>query len=159
MKGGTTTNLFVHLRDTHLDLHKEVTQGKTNTSKGQEPAATQHTLTAIIEKGRQYDPKSLPTKELDCVVTYYIAKDMQPYSIVTSAGFRTLVSKLNLRYKLPSQKYFTQQEIPSLYTSVKESTVKPKLAEIDFFTVTTDLWTSRAAHPYLSCTVHFIDRS
>ena len=67
-------------------------------SKGKEPVATQPTLTAIVEKGRQYDPKSLPAKELDRAVAYYIAKDMQPYSIVKSPGFRALVSKLNPRY-------------------------------------------------------------
>ena len=86
-KGGNTTNLFVHLRDVHTDLHKEATQGKTDTSKGKEPVATQPTLTTIIEKGRQYDPKSFPVKELNCAVAYYIAKDMQPYSIVESSGF------------------------------------------------------------------------
>ena len=37
--------------------------------------------------------------------------------------------------------------------------MKPKLAEIEFFAVTTNLRTSRSTHPYLSCTVHFIDRS
>ena len=62
-KGGNTTNLFVNLRDAQPD-HREATQGKTNTSKGKEPAAIQPTLTAVIEKGRQYDPKSLPAKEL-----------------------------------------------------------------------------------------------
>ena len=40
-----------------------------------------------------------------------------------------------------------------LYTSVKESTVKPKLAESEYFAVRVDLWTSRATHPYFSCTV------
>ena len=94
-KGVNTTNLFVHLRDAHPNLHKEATQGKTNTSKGKEPAATQPTLTAIIEKGKQYDPKSLLVKELDHMVVYYIAKDMQPYSSVKSPGFTAIVSKLN----------------------------------------------------------------
>ena len=117
-KGGNTTNLLVHLRDAHPDLHKDAIHGKTDTSKG-----TQSTLTTIIENGRLYDPKSLPAKELNLVVAYYIVKDMQPYSIVENPGFRALVSKLNPRYKLPSQKYFTQHKIPSLYTSVKESTV------------------------------------
>ena len=70
-----------------------------------------------------------------------------------------LVSKLNQQYQLPLRKYFTQHEIQSLYTSVKESTVKPKLAEIEYFAVTMGLWTSRATHPYLSCTVHFTDCS
>ena len=112
-------------------------------NKGKEPAATHSTLTAVIEKGRKYDPKSLPAKVLE------------------SPGFRALISKLNPRsqYKLPLQKYFTQHEIPNLYTSVKDSTVKPKLAEIEFFAVATNLWTSGATHPYLSCPVHFIDHS
>ncbi len=66
-KGGNTT-IFVHLRDAHHELYREATQGKTDTSKGKEPAATQPTLTAIVEKGRQYDPKSLLAKELGCVL-------------------------------------------------------------------------------------------
>lgn len=37
--------------------------------------------------------------------------------------------------------------------------MKPKLAEIEYFAVTTDLWTSRATHNYLSCTVHFTECS
>ena len=37
--------------------------------------------------------------------------------------------------------------------------MKPKLAESEYFAVRMDLWTSRATHPYLSCTVHFIDCS
>ena len=41
--------------------------------------AIQHTLIAVIEKGKQYNPKSLPAKELDRAVVYYTAKDMQPY--------------------------------------------------------------------------------
>ena len=49
--------------------------------------------------------------------------------------------------------------MPSLYTEVKESTVKPKLSEMQYYSATMDLWTSRASHPYLSFTVHFIDCS
>ena len=66
-KGVNTTNLFVHLRDAHPNLHKEATQGKTDMSKGKQPAATQPTLTAVIVKGRQYDLKSLLAK--DAIVT------------------------------------------------------------------------------------------
>jgi len=33
----------------------------------------------------------------------------------------------------------------------------PKLCELEYYSATTDLWTSRATHPYLSYTVHFID--
>ena len=116
-------------------------------------------LAVISYKGKAVWPKELASDGTWSCSCCYIAKDMQPYSIVESPGFRMLVSKLSPRYKLPSQKYFTQHEIPSLYTSVKESTVNPKLAEIEFYAATTDLWTSKATHPYLGCTVHFIDHS
>jgi len=45
-----------------------------------------------------------------------------------------------------------------MYSTVKES-ILPKLHEIEYYSATTDLWTSRATHPYLSYTVHFIDRN
>ena len=68
-----------------------------------------------------------------------------------------MISKLNPRYKLPLRKHFSQQEIPRLCNQVKETVVNPKLNQIHFFSGTTDLWTSKAMHPYLSYTVHFID--
>ena len=70
-----------------------------------------------------------------------------------------LVSKPNPRYNLPSRKYFTEVEIPKPYVDVRDSVVKPKLAEMEFFATTTDLWISQAKHPYLSPTVHFVDPS
>ena len=76
-----------------------------------------------------------------------------------NSGFNLLVCKLNPRYNLPSRKHFTEVEIPKLYVEVRETVVKPKLAEVEFFSGTTDMWTSRAKHPYLILTVHFIDPS
>ena len=90
---------------------------------------------------------------------YYLAKDMQPYNTVERPGFRKLILKLNPRYNMLSKKFFSQQEIPRLYTKVKESVVDPKLAEVEYYSATTDLWTSRATHPYLSYTIHFVDHN
>ena len=57
----TSLSIFEAL---HSDLHKEATQGKTDTSKGKEPTVTQPTLTTVIEKGRQYDRKSFQRRNL-----------------------------------------------------------------------------------------------
>ena len=73
---------------------------------------------------------------------------MQPVYTVEKSGFIFLVSKLNPRYSLQSRKYFTEVEIPKLYVEVRDTVVKPKLAEMEFFAATSDLWTSRAKHPY-----------
>ena len=36
--------------------------------------------------------------------------------------------------------------------------VMPKLREIEYFSATTDLWTSQANDPYLSYTIHFVNK-
>ena len=167
-KGGNTSNLFSHLRDKHPALYKEANQGKTaatvvaSSSSGaassRAVARPVGTLPAAIKRHQPYSSDSPRTKDLNKAVAYYLAKDMQPYYTVEKPGFKNLVSKLNPCYKLPLRKHFSQQEIPRLYNTVKEP-ITLKLHEIDYYSATTDLWTSRATHPYLSYTVHFINRN
>ena len=166
-KGGNTSNLFTHLRDHHPTLFKEASKGKGTSSTMLNAAGTpsstrqrhQETLPNVIERRNCFPSNSPQAQELNAAVAYYLAKDMQPYYTVERPGFRKLIFKLNPRYHMPSRKYFSQQEIPRLYTKVKESVVNPKLAEIEYFSATTDLWTSRATDPYLSYTVHFVDHN
>ena len=63
---------------------------------------------------------------------------------VEKSDFKLLVSKLNPRSNLPSRKHFTEVEIPKLYVEVRDIVVKPKFAEVEFLSATTDLWTSQA---------------
>ena len=144
-KGGNTSNLFPHLRDHHPTLFKE--ESKVLNAAGT-PGSTkqqhQETLPNVIERRKCFPSNSPQAQELNATVAYYLAKDMQPYYTVECPGFRKLIFKLNPRYHMPSRKYFSQQEIPWLYTKVKESVVNPKLAEIEYFSATTDLWTSKS---------------
>ena len=65
-----------------------------------------------------------------------------------------MIKKLDPKYVLPTRQYFSQTEIPLLYTQVMESVKQDH--HLEHFAATTDLWTSAADHPYLSLTVHFI---
>ena len=89
-------------------------------------------------------------------VLYHLAKDMQPLYTVEKPGFRKPLATLDSKYQLPSRRHFAAQELPRLYTEVREKHVMPKLSKLTFFSSTTDLWTSAAKHPYLSLTAHFI---
>ena len=91
-------------------------------------------------------------------MTSYIAEDTQPLSTVDRPGFKYMVTKLNPRYQLPSRKHFSNTEIPQLCHHVKEYVVLPKLREAEYYAETTDMWTSAAREPYMSFTVHLIDR-
>jgi len=83
---------------------------------------------------------------------------MQPLYAVERSGFKRLVTKLDLKYALPSRNYFSETEIPRLYNEIRDNLVRLQLKEAKYFSSTTDLWTSCANQPYLSLTVHFIDK-
>ena len=166
----TPSTFFLHLRNHYPTLFKEANKGKRPSSIMPRAAATaatigstrtkqQGTLPDAIEQRKCFPSNSPQAQKLNAVVAYYVAKDMQPYHTVERPGFRKRILKLNPCYQMPSRKYFSQQEIPRLYTKVKDTVVNPKLAEIEYFSATTDLWTSRATHPYLSYTVHFVDHN
>ena len=152
-KGGNTSNLLTHLRDHHPDLYAEAIPHCSHTTK-----ATKHqpTLHEVIDKTKKYAPKSSRAQLLNKAVAYYIAKDMQSLYTVEKPGFRHLIHTLDPKYNLPSRKYFTKQEIPRMYSEIKE-VVQGKMSGAKYFAATTDLWTSCSSHPYLSYTVHFID--
>ena len=67
---------------------------------------------------------------------------MQPYNTVEKPGLKAMAAKFNPRYKISSWKHFAEQEMPCLCNSIKETTVMPKLKEIEYFSANTDFWTS-----------------
>ena len=103
---------------------------------------------------------SAQAKELNCIVTYYIAKYPMPISTVEKPGSKHLVSKLNPCYQIPLKWHFADFEIPRLYSHIKEDNIHVVAVSLKyayFFAATTDFWTSTIYHPYLTLTVHFIN--
>ena len=92
-KGGNTMNLFAHLRDGHLDLYKEAMEAKLDGSKGKRKETNQPKIACVIERGTQYDSKSVQAHELNRAVAYFLSKDMLPYFTVEQQGFLKMVSK------------------------------------------------------------------
>ena len=77
---------------------------------------------------------------------------------VEKSGFMKMLAKFNSRYDLPSRNYFSRVAIPSLYSEVK-SDIQQQINNGQFFYAgTTDLWSSLTSEPYLSYTIHFIDK-
>ena len=63
-------------------------------------SSAQASLSAVISKSTKCSPSSAQAKELNRAVTYYLAKDAVPLSMVDKPGFRCMVSKLNPCYQL-----------------------------------------------------------
>ena len=117
----------------------------------------QRTIAASLEKTRMLSSKSREYKELTNAVTYCLAKDLLPiYSV--EEGFKTMLKSFNPKYQLPSRHYFTRVAIPTLYTTTKEMVEHTIKTDMVYFASTTDLWSSAAMQPYISYSIHFIDK-
>ena len=162
-KGGNTSNLMTHLRRHHLKQYAELieAQKKKSKDKSLKTSQGQAKLKVVDKSAAKYGHGSNKWQELTDSVSYCIAKDMMPICTVEKEGFKTLLKSFDLKYEVPSRKYFSQTALPVLYAETQE-TVSNKLEEVrggGYFAVTTDLWSSTTSEPYISYTVHFINHN
>ena len=116
------------------------------------------TLLDSWDKQRPLSSSSKEHKALTNAVTYCLASDMLPLTTVDKPGFRAMLQTFNPRYQLPTHKHFTKVAIPALVNEVKEGIEeKIKTKQLNYFSATTNLWTSAAGDLYMTFTVHFID--
>ena len=100
---------YGNTREHHPSVYAEISSHKAEKKPGE--CSTQLTLEESASKGTKYSSSSSQAKELNKVVTYFIAKDALPVSIISKPGFKHLISKLNPRYEVPSRKHFSEYEI------------------------------------------------
>lgn len=158
-KGSSTTNLFHHLNMKHPKEHEEsikLRESTTARAASAKPKAKQPSIAVAFASAVPYEKTSKRWREITNAVTHHIAKDMVPVQTVERDGFKKLIKTLDPKYVLPSRKYFAQTALPELYTACRERVVD-QLKNVEFFSTTTDLWSSRTSEPYLSLTVHYID--
>ena len=83
---------------------------------------------------------------------------MLPAYTVEKSGFVKMLAKFNPRYDFPSRNHFSRVAIPSLYSEVKSNIQQQITNGLFFYAGTTDLWSSLTSEPYLSYTIHYIDK-
>ena len=84
---------------------------------------------------------------------------MLPISTVNDDGFRYMLQKFDSRYTPPDRTTFARNYIPALYEKEKVKVRKAISSELQYFTITTDGWTSRANCNYISLTVYYINKN
>ena len=156
-KTGNTTNLFYHLKQNHAMEHAESLSLRKGTQIKSKPVVVrpkQSTMSAFVP----YEQTSKRHKDITNAITYCIAKDMQPISTVEKQGFKKLIKILDPRYVLPGRKYFSHTALPKMYAECREKVEEALQRDLTYFASTTDLWSSRTSEPYISLTIHYIDK-
>lgn len=97
-------------------------------------------------------------EEMDNSLLEMIVLDFQPFSFIENAGFKNFVRKLNPLYQIPSRKYLTNVLLNNKYIEVSLKS-KKTLSEVEYVSVTTDIWTSDSNKSYISVTCHFVNKN
>ncbi|KAL3980064.1 doublesex- and mab-3-related transcription factor 3 [Sarotherodon galilaeus] len=87
-----------------------------------------------------------------------LVTDMRPLSMVDDQGFKEMIKQFNPDYHdnyLPGRSHFTKLMEKKYYATFEK--VKQTLGGVKgFFTLTADVWTSRATEAYLGVSCHFL---
>ncbi|XP_078476198.1 E3 SUMO-protein ligase ZBED1-like [Lampetra planeri] len=163
-KAGNTSNMMTHLREYHPALHTEASSSAgvsfvSPSTTLATPRSIRLSFAETIEgtRSKKLNRESKEARALDKAVSYFLAKDMQPFCTVEMPGFKQLVSKLNPKYDMPGRTFFTTKAVPELYNETKAK-VQQSLDSACWFSVTTDTWVgcTGKGEPYMSLTVHYI---
>ena len=103
----------------------------------------------------QFSHNSARSKAITASIARFIAKDLRPYSVVESGGFRDMIKTIEPRYKIPSRQHFAETCVPEMYNKLKNE-VKQELSQAERVAITTDAWTSCATNSYVTITAHHI---
>lgn len=151
-KSGNTTNLHLHLKHNHPLQFSQL--GKTSTD-GPSTSSRQSTITGAFNRQTKYKRDSAKWCALTDSVVRLISKEMLPINIVEKPAFKKMLQKFDSQYELPGRTYMSQTAIPQLYNNIKEEVLK-EIQDIQFYSVTSDMWSSSNMTPYMSLTIHYV---
>ena len=154
-RAGGTTNLKAHLRTWHRTVYDELYLSEASHSSSM-ASSKQATITSFVERVEKLSPNCEKAKRLTRKICEMIARDLRPVSIVDDVGFLSLMKEAEPRYVVPCRSTISRH-LDDLYIEQKRI-VRGMLANVNFFCLTTDMWTSRSNDGYISLTCHFIDK-
>ena len=78
-----------------------------------------------------------------------------PSALVEHSGFRNFMVQLAPKWKPTSARHMKTNLLPSLSSSIR-TRIELLLADVDYLTITVDVWTNRSGKAFLGITGHFI---
>ena len=161
---GGTSNLHYHLDKHHKGEYQQALRvateesGRTALMKSAKENQ-QATITDSFAKVVPLPHSSERYKKLTKAVCYFICKDQQPFDTINDSGFRHMLSVFEPRYVPPDRKTIASNHIPTMYDAVKQDVMKQMRNDAQYFSITTDLWSSRAKQSYIAVTIHYLTKS
>ncbi|XP_064841734.1 zinc finger BED domain-containing protein 4-like [Oncorhynchus masou masou] len=104
--------------------------------------------------GHHIQVRTTRQEDLDDAQVNMLVKDTQPFSVVEKEGFTAFVQKLCPSSNLPN-KQALKKMVGSRCEFINDNVVSQMVIS-DFFSLTSDMWTSIDKHSYISVTGHLV---
>ena len=89
----------------------------------------------------------------------WICDQLLPYTTVENERFNVFIGKVNNKFDVPSEKVLRQRIIPDIYRRVHYKVMELLHNNLsDSCSATTDIWTSKSQHAFISFTLHLINK-
>ncbi|XP_043266731.1 E3 SUMO-protein ligase ZBED1-like [Venturia canescens] len=117
-------------------------------------SAVQPKIDSSFKQIRSFEVGGSKAGEITNAILFMIAKDNMPFQMVENEGFRNLMKTTVPLYSMPGRKSITKK-LEEKYEYLVECE-KEKLKTIDYFSVTSDVWTDVLnTISYLGVTLHY----
>ena len=160
---GGTSNLHFQLREHHRSEYEGALQVSTEETPQcstkrvvSAPVTPQITIQDSLAKAMSLPHNSERYKKLTKAVCYFICKDQQPFDTINDSEFRHMLRVFEPRYTPPDRNTIALNHIPTMYDAVKADNTKQIADDVQYFSITTDLWSSQARHSYIAVTLHYL---
>jgi hypothetical protein len=117
---------------------------------------TNHRPSFFTKKWSSSDPKQI---RADLEIMKYLAMNSLPFNHVATRGFKEFMEYVNQNIIVKTPSTYSTSKLCLLYNHVKDSlfeTFRIDFVNVQAISFTTDLWSSRAAEPYMAFTIHYI---
>jgi hypothetical protein len=158
-KNGTTSSLINHLKSKHKEIHQQFMKTTSKRPAAPSTSSKPKTKQAKLEDCIPQNADSLNRAIEDAIVDF-LSDSGVAFRVVGLASFKKLMEIANRRIKLKHPKTYARL-VKAKAADIKQdlldiiAAVKGDLGCVGF---TTDMWTSISGNPFMSLTVHFIDK-
>jgi hypothetical protein len=154
-----TSNMWIHLKRHHVETYNEAHKERDDrASASTASSSTQPTIVQMFDAQKKWGNSDTRSKQADLAIVQMIATDNQPFTVVSGVGFKRLVTLLEPRYSLKTEKFYRTDLFHDVHTKV-ENKIK-ELVTLEnagpHLSFTTDCW-SGDTESLMSLTCHFIN--
>lgn len=172
---GNTSNLAEHLtrmhkedyeapsssesseNEEHSDRRKTTKHSQSESEKKEKLVTKQKqgSIRSMLKRKHPYKPNNPKKIMFDKQVAKMVVVQYLPFSIVDGPEFIKLCNMMDSRYVPPSRKILSNTLIPQLYSEMKDKLLMI-LNSVQYVSLTSDCWSSKAVQSYLTVTCNFV---